>query len=204
MNGTIPTSGSDDWVFDLSDAPVKPKLANDGELVSLIGESDRWQQYENSLVYELDSLVRDWIAVNSKHSKWKSHYMCRRYTMKMVWEQIFGKPYERDSKIDVMLPRILAYYSSKIQTCGSIHGKWYNKKIYTISPKRIKRPPYSLRLRLEWFAEQGIMPTYSNMCLPKENLKAGHARNPHTDKNMELRREAARKRYNERYKDRPH
>lgn len=199
---------TDDWVFDLGAPLEKPKLANDGELVSLLGESDRWAQYENELIYELDSLVRDWIKVNSRHAKWKSHYMCRRYTMKMVYEQIYGKPYDYKAegigKVNNILPKILAYYSSRVQACGSIYGKSYNKTIYTISPKRINKPPYSLRLRLEWFAEQGIIPTYTNMCLPKHNLQPGHARNPRTDANMQARRERARARYNERYADRDH
>lgn len=202
MNGTIPISGSSDWVFNLDDSHDKPKLANDGELVSLLGEADKWQQYEDDLIYDLDCLVRAWITENSKHSKWVYNYRVRRYTMKMVYEQIFNKPYELDGRINRWLPKILAYYSTRVQKCGSICGKMYNKTIYTISPKRINRPPYSLRLRLEWFAEQGIMPTYSNMCLPKDTLKPGHARNKKTDANMVARSERAKARYNERYADR--
>ena len=200
MNGTIPTS-NEGWTFDLSSGPAKPKLANDGELVSLLGENDRWTQYENKTVYEIDCLVRQWIEENSKHSKWVKWYRYRRYTMKMVYEQIYAKPYVQSEagNISYWLPKILSYYSTKIQRGGSILGKSYSKTIYTISPKRGKKAPYSLRLRLEWFAENDIMPTYSNMCLPKENLKPGHARNPRTDANMVARSERAKARYNERY-----
>lgn len=197
----FPTS-SDGWVFDLGGKQEKPKLDNDGELVSLLGEPDRWQQYENELVYELDSLVRQWIETNSKHAKWKSHYLCRRYTMKMVYEQIYNKPYDNDMKVAAWLPRILKYYSTRVQRGGSIYGKSYNKSIYTISPKRVKKPPFSLKLRLEWFSEQGIIPTYTNMRLPKEDLQPGHARNPKTEANMQARRERAKARYQERYADR--
>ena len=203
MNGPTLT---DDWVFELGKPSTKPKLANDGELVALLGESDRWAQYQNETVYELDCLVREWIRVNSQHAKWKSHYLCRRYTMKMVYEQIYDNKYEDNTikGINSWLPRILKYYSTRVQKGGSIYGKTYKKTIYTISPKRLKKPPYSLKLRLEWFAEQGIIPTYTNMCLPKDNLQPGHARNPRTDANMVARSERAKARYNERYADRDH
>lgn len=204
------TSGpthTSDWVFDLG-KPERPRLASDGELVNLIGETDRWQQFENDLIYELDCLVRDFIKENSKHAKWKTNRLMRRYTMSMVYELVYGRKYDHMdcecSKVNYWLPRILAYYSTKVQKSAYINGKLKNKTVYTLSPKRINRPPYSLRLRLEWFAEQGVMPTYSNMCLPKDNLKAGHARNPKTDRNMELRRERARARYRERYQQRDH
>lgn len=206
MNGPTPTNiDSDDWVFNLAGDDVKPTLANDGQLVALLGESDRWSQYENKLVYELDSLVRQWIIENSKHAKWKSHYMCRRYTMRMVYEQIYNKPYEPDGYINSWLPRILTYYSTRVQKGGSIYGKTYSTRtIYTISPARIKKPPYSLKLRLEWFAENDIMPTYSNMSLVKDKLKPGHARNPRTNANMVARSERAKARYREKYADRDH
>ena len=204
MNGTGHiNSSSDDWVFDLSGTPAKPTLANDGELVSLLGENDRWMQYNNELVYQLDCLVRDWIAVNSKHAKWVQNYRKRRYTMSMIYEQIFGKPYDNDMKVAMNLSKILAYYSSKIQKGAWLQGKMRSKTVYTISPRRLKKPPYSLRLRLEWFAEQGIIPTYTNMCLPKDSLKPGHARNKKTDANMKARSERAKARYNERYGNRP-
>lgn len=201
MNGPTPT---DDWVFNLGASNNKPRIAHSGELIALLGESDRWAQYENEVVYELDCLVRQWIEENSKHAKWVKHYICRRYTMKMVYEQIYDTPYEQNTikGINNWLPRILRYYSTRVQRGGSIYGKSYKKTIYTISPKRGKGKPYSLKLRLEWYADQGIMPTYKNMSLPKDNLRPGHARNPKTDANMIARSERAKARYNERYADR--
>ena len=142
----------------------------------------------------------------SKNSTWKQSKNRRRYTMSMVFEQIYGRKYDRyqDCRITNQFAKVLAYYSSKIQKSGSIMNKNYSKTIYTISPKRIKKPPYSLKLRVEWLAEQGLIPNGNNMQLPKDDLKPGHARNPRTDENMRKRREEARRIYEERYADRKH
>ena len=139
-----------------------------------------------------------------KLPKWKHSYKMRRYTMKMVYEQIYNKTWtpEVGGKIAYRMSKILAYYSSRMQKAGSINGKNYSKTIYTIAPSRLKKPPYSLRLRLEWLAEQKLLPTYENMALPKDILKQGHARNPKTEENMRKRSEAAKRVYREKYGNR--
>ena len=191
-----------DWEFDRPGKPEKPKLADPG-LAHWLGDSERWRQYTDDRVYEVDSLVRQWLGEMSKNVKWRTTTRLRKYTMAMVFEQIYGRPYDhsRDAKMQIVLPRVLAYYSTKVQKAGSIGGKFTSKTVYTVSPGRLKKPPYSLRLRVEWLAERGEVPGPKNMCLPKD-LKPGHARNPRTNANMERRSREAKDRYNERYKDR--
>ena len=180
--------------------------AENEELLPYLADPKRWEQYQNESLYKMDKLIRKWIEINSKSSKWMSSYKYRRYTLSMVVEQAFGEKYDakRHGRYVNQIARLLAYYSSKVQKGGSINGRSLSKTIYTISPKRGKGAPFSLKLRLEWLSERGELPTWRNMRLPKDDLKPGHARNPKTDENMRLRRERAKARYNERYKDRNH
>lgn len=198
MKGFTTTGNDEEWRFDLTD-PKPPKVAS-GDMLPYVGEPDRWEQFTDQQTYELDSLVREWIEIMSANPSWKKSYRNRRYTMSMVIEQLFGRQYDQaeDQKRVMRLSKILSYYSTKVQNGGSINGKSYSKTIYTISPGRLKKPPYSLKLRLEWLAERGEIPTHRNMSLPKDDLKPGHARNPKTNENMEKRREQARQRYRDR------
>lgn len=190
---------TDDWSFCFDD-PVEVKLGTDPEILPYISSPEAWRQYNDDRVYEADKLTREWIAVLSKSNKWKASKGMRRYTFSMIFGQIMGRPYDckRDAKMTNAFSRVFAYYSSRVQKQGVIAGKAYTKTIYTISPARLRKPPYSLRLRLEWMADQGMIPDSRNMALPKD-LKPGHARNPKTEENMRRRREEGRKRYAGRY-----
>jgi hypothetical protein len=190
---------TDDWVFNLDGKPKKEDL-EPAVQVPYLANPKAWRQYTDDTLYEIDVLVRKWIAKCMEDGKWARSYRMRRYTFSMAFEQIYGRKYDqsKDAGIINRMSRVLAYYSSKIQKGGFINGKQKSKTIYTISPRRLKRPPYSLRLRLEWLGEQGDIPTPFNMRLPKDNLGPGHARNPRTEANMERRREDARARYRNR------
>lgn len=196
---------TDDWSFRLDGAD---ELTEDQkpqgiiEMIPYISTPDRWEQYTDPFIYEADKAVREWIDKMCENKSWVNGTgRNRRYTLSMIYEQAFGKKWTNEcNKFVNKLSSIARYYSSKIQKNSSINGKNYSKNTYTISPNRYhKHPPYSLKLRLEWFADHGIMPNNQNMALPKDDLKPGHARNPRTDANMEKRREQARERYNERY-----
>ena len=195
------------WSFQFGGKAPEPELPEGSqETLPYLASADRWEQYNNETVYTLDSLVRQWIATMAKSKAWCNSAKKRRYTMSMVFEQIYGRKYDstKDAKIVKPLTSILAYYSTRVQKSGSINGKTYTKTIYTISQRRLGKPPYSLKLRLEWLSERGELPTWRGMALPKDDLKPGHARNPKTEANMERRREAGKARYNERYKYRDH
>ena len=196
---------TDDWSFRLNGTD---ELAEDQkpkgiiEMIPYISTPDRWEQYTDPFVYEADKAIRNWIGKMCENKSWVNGTgRNRRYTLSMIYEQAFGRQWTSEcNRFVTKLSRIARYYSSKIQKNSSINGKNYSKTTYTISPNRYrKHPPYSLKLRLEWFADHGIMPNNRNMELPKDDLKPGHARNPRTDANMEKRREQARERYNERY-----
>lgn len=195
-----------DWSFDLTGGVgEKPEIATDEMAMPWVANPMAWAQYSNKWVYEADCIVRALIESQMENPTWCRTVRMRRYTLGMVVEIAYGRPYDCkvDAKLAGPLAKVLAYYSSRVQTCGSINGKTYSKRIYTLSPKRFRRrPAYSLRLRLELMSKEGILPDRYNMRLPLDNLTAGHARNPRTDANMERRREESRRRYNERYADR--
>lgn len=203
------TATADGWVFDLtapekSDVP-KPQPLDD-RMLPVLSDPAKWRNYSNDILYEGEKALRHLIAKLGENSTWHNQARRRRYTFSMLFEMMFGRPYDqkKDARMVVPLTRVMAYYSSRIQKTGYVNGKWRDKTSYTISPKRLKRPPYSLRLRMEWLAEQGLVPNGKNMQLPKDNLRPGHARNKRTDANMQRRSEEAKRRYNERYKDREH
>jgi len=191
----------DDWTFDLSGAPEKPEPAVDPYAMPWVTDYRAWEQYQNPVVYEVDCLIRGWVEACSRNAEWARSYKKRRYTMGMVMEQAFGRKWDHkeDSKRVHVIKKVLSYYSSRIQKEAYIGGKHVRKTVYTVAPSRLKKPPYSLRLRLEWLAEKGEVPTPRNMRLPEDDLEIGHARNPRTDANMERRREQAREKYNKRY-----
>lgn len=164
-----------------------------------IVKTEAWDQFNNPVVYQTDKLIREFITIMGKDSYWRRHINPRKYTYGMLFKILFGRDYDpkKDSKHTYVITKLFAYYSTRIQNSYCNNGVTKNKKAYTLMADVSDRPPYSLRLRLEWLADRGEIPSWHNMQMPKDNLKPGHARNPKTEANMERRREEARKRYNE-------
>ena len=204
----IPTDG-----FDLLKKREKQVLSHDpkrmivGHAESFLAEPGLWENYENEALAKAETMLRNWITEMSKIPGWKRVIKRRKYTFSMLFKMVTGDDYEqkKHAKEIRMWTNLFRYYSSRVQKGGSINGRTYSKTIYTISPKRLNRPPYSVRLRIPWMAEHGMRPDERTMhCHETDVLLPGHARNPNTDANMKRRSEEAKRRYNERYKDRKH
>lgn len=193
-----------DWSFSFEEKP-DVKIKSDTEVLPWVSSAEAWRQYNNQDLYEADKLVREWIALMKQNKKWCNTTKMRRYTFKMIFEQLYGREYDQktDAKWINIYSKVLTWYSSRVLKGTSINGKNTSKTVYVISPTRLKNPPYSLKLRLEWLAEQGKIPTNKNMRLPKD-MPVGTARNKKTAENMERRRQLGRERYNARYADRAH
>lgn len=194
----------EDWVFNFEEPMKKPELPSEPNMATnYLAGPGKWDNYSDKVTYECDSLLRQFFATKEGDPQWEqTHPKWRRFTTGMMFEVLFGRKYDpkTDYQYGFRLSKVMAYYSTRATKEGSIRGKRYKKTIYTLSLKRYRKLlPYSLKLRVEWLAEHGELPTYQNMRLPKDNLKPGHARNPKTDENMEKRREQARERYRERY-----
>lgn len=154
-----------------------------------------WANYTDPLVYEVDKRMREWLR--SMKNKWTRKGNDRRYTLSTLIDILGIEVQVRKDQNYQKISRIFAYYSTKIQKQTTINGIKY-KNVYTVSAARLKRPPYSLKLRIEEFDGPK---DWRSLRLPKDNLGPGEARNPRTTANMERRSEEARRRANE-YKER--
>lgn len=209
------TTSDGGWSFSFSeepeipDLPVHDPLDSAGpKVVGYLDDPKRWENYSDLVIYELEVLLRKFLETKLDDPNWKgAKTYWKRYTCGLMFEQLYGRRPNMKDHDDIVklrrMPRLLAYYSSKVQKAGMVRGKQYTKTVYTLSLRRYKKNlPYSLRIRLKDMQEKGEIPTWQNLRLPKDDLKPGHARNPQTDENMRRRRERAKQIYNERYSDR--
>lgn len=172
----------DDYIADA----VKPFIAGKRE----------WDNYTDDVTYDVDKAMRDFMRKMKETPKWVKDRRMRTYKFSQLFRLLFGREYDvgRDSRNSSRISKVFAYYSSSIRgACKNDDGEWRAKPGYVISPRRLEKPPYSLRLRFEEMAAEGIIPTAANMRVPEDNLSKGHSRNPKTDANMERRREMKRK-----------
>ena len=204
------TTDDGGWVFSFG-APEPPELPTEPtRATNYLEGPGKWDNYSDDVLYECEYLLREFFKSKQDDPHWKQQNpKYRKYTVGLMYEVLFGEKYDSyDSKSLVRgrrLSKLMTYYATRKQKEGCILGKQYKKTVYTLSLRRYKRlPPFSLKLRIPWLEEQGKVPTWHNMQLPKENLKVGHARNKKTDENMRRRREQAQAAYRERYKYRTH
>lgn len=177
----------------------KPMMAQTAQWIS---SPEAWRNWENDDLVEAERMIRSWMEEMCKLASWRTtNAKCRKYTFAMVFEIITGERYEQRKHARYIKPwtTILRYYSSRVQKSGMIDGRFHSKTVYVLSPARLKRPPYSLRLRIPWLIENGVAVDRRTMLnLDGELLEPGHARSPRTDENMRRRREEGRKRYERR------
>ena len=200
MVDSIPETGIDLVRMASDDAgePVKRKPLV-GQAAAFLADPECWENYENDLLAEVEQMLRDWIEEMSKVPAWRATNAKRRkYTFSMIFQLVTGERYDQRKHANQIKTwtTLLRYYSSRVQKSGNIDGRFHSKTVYVISPARLKRPPYSIRLRIPWLIEHGYAIDKRTM----ENLNGdlcepGHARNPRTEANMRKRSEEARKRY---------
>lgn len=170
-----------------------------GQAAAFLADPDLWKNYENEKLAEIEEALRSWMEEMSQLPSWRTkNAKYRRYTFSMVFELVTGERYEqrRDASQIKAWTTLLRYYSSRVQKSGNIDGKFYSKTVYVLSPKRLERPPYSIRLRIPWLVEHGYAIDKRTMVNLNDDLvEPGHARNPRTEENMRKRREEGRKRY---------
>ena len=200
MVDSIPETGINlaDMASEASRKPVERKPLV-GQAAAFLADPDIWKNYENDLLAEVETMLRDWMTEMSKLSAWKTtNAKKRKYTFSMVFELVTGERYDQKKHANQIKTwtTLLRYYSSRVQKSGNINGRFYSKTVYMLSPARLKRPPYSIRLRIPWLIEHGYAIDKRTM----ENLnhdlcEPGHARNPRTEANMRQRSKEARQRY---------
>ena len=200
MVDSIPETGINlaDMASEGSKEPVKRKPLV-GQAAAFLADPDVWKNYENDLLVEVETMLRDWMTEMCKLPSWRgTNAKRRKYTFSMVFELVTGERYDQKKHANQIKTwtTLLRYYSSRVQKSGNINGKFYSKTVYMLSPARLKRPPYSIRLRIPWLIEHGYAidkRTIENM--NGDLCEPGHARNPRTEANMRQRSKEARKRY---------
>lgn len=161
-----------------------------------------WDQYHNEYLYQVEKKLRAFIEEASKNPSWKKA-VNRTFMYSQLFELVMGRPYgsdEDDPKYTSLISRVFAYYSIKVT------ANYYDRKTkrqrsktgYRLSATRLNNPPWSLKLRLEWFADNGIVPNGLNMKPEYKDLKKGHHRIPKCEDTMQKRREEGRRRYEQR------
>lgn len=159
-----------------------------------------WDQYCDPDIYDADKRIRKWAAESRKEIKsWTHINKYRKFAMYQMFEILYGRPYDgqKDSAFGGKFRNLMNYYASSIQkyTYDSKTDTCKNRHCYTLSPKRLSGPPYSLKLRHEWLLENGRVPNHANMQLPRKHLEPGHSRNKKTEDNMRRRSEKAKEKY---------
>lgn len=181
--------------FSLEDLKSKPEFKINESMpewaVPYLSGQKEWDNYSDDLVYEVDKKIREWIE--KMRTSWSRRGLDRRYQFSTLLEILGVEVNVRKQGNYAKIARIFAYYSTRIQKETNINGV-RKKNVYTISPARLKKPPYSLRLRMEQFTKPM---TAASLRLPVDDLEKGHARNPRTDENMQRRVEEGKRRYNE-------
>lgn len=209
MQGFTTTDGGG-WTFEFGGKPEVPDLPEGSDRISYLDDPEVWANYSDDALYEVESLFLKWAKAMLDDRRFvQGNPKYRKYTCGMLFERLYGHKYDMRDPDDAVrmrrMPRVLGHYSSRIQKEGTVLGKKMTKTIYTLSVKRIRNQrPFSLRLREEWLAGQGKVPTWKSMRPVKKELGVGQARNPKTQANMERRRQRAKEAYNERYSGRKH
>ena len=189
--------------WDLSEqAVVKRGDAFPVEVVPYISSPKEWARFNDDLQYSIEKDLRAFIEAKSKDPQWRGHHSQRKYRPSVLFSILYARPFDvkQDMPAMMRLVKLMAYYSSRINKHGydSDTGKKHNgKPSYVLSCSRLKKPPMNLKLRLEWYAEQGIMPTFRNMRVIDDDLKPGHARNPRTEEHMKAMEQKGRDAFNE-------
>lgn len=158
----------------------------------LLTTPQAWENYSDDLIYEADKRLRQW-ADNMK-STWKGRRgRDRRYQFTDLCKILGIDSEVKTRKNYNAMSRLFAYYSSKVIKETTINNV-RKKKVYCLSLTRLKKPPYSLKLRLEQMQDEG---TWHQFQLPKDDLDVGHARNPRTEENIKRRAAKSREAFNE-------
>lgn len=193
----------DNGGFDLGEQLSGIECGNDviqSAAIPYIATPKAWDQYTDAALYDAEVKLRAWLTEMGKNPTFKKMRNARTFKFSQVFHILFGRPYDskKDAKYATKLSRLFRYYCSNTKPYfyDKESGKYQSKTSFVFSLARLKKPPYSIRLRFEWMAERGEVPTAANMRLP-EDIEIGRARNPLTEANREKRREAGRQRYNE-------
>lgn len=166
----------------------------------LINNKEAWESYNDELSYQFEKDVRSWITyMRDTDRNWTRSAKRRKYRLSMLVKAIWNIDYKPSEhrKYQQRWIDIFRYYSSRITRTyyDPVSKKTRDKTCYVISPARLSKPPLNIKLRIEWFEEQGIQPYYRNTQVIADTLAPGHARDPKVEANMRKRSERSKERW---------
>jgi hypothetical protein len=117
------------------------------EIPHQLTDIDVWLNYCNDDLYYLDKEVRGVI----KRTRWTRMTKGKMKTaVPLVFAQIFGRHTEpKDSRVCLMLHRLLVYYCTSYTGTSKIAGRRFNRVYHFSKYAMTTKRPMSLRLRLE-------------------------------------------------------
>ena len=190
----------DGWISeeDVNSYSNKGKLFGDDLPFYLLTTPEEWNNFNDDDAVDFERRLRAFLKYMSEHPKYRGA-QARRFSYSQIYQRLYGvEPHAPNSWRHNTFREIVSYYSSRKMGDTTIKGKRH-KRIYVLSYSRLKKRPWCLRLRMEWYREHGEEIEPGMLRLIHKKLEWGHARNPRTDANMEARREQARQRYREKY-----
>lgn len=172
----------------------------DEQAMPFIAAGEQWDQYQDEVIYQADKLMREWLEKMSQDPYWCASHKHRTYKFSQLFEMLYHQKYDtkKHAKFTYKIRQVLAYYSTKINKnyYNRETQRTENKAAYTIEKNALDRPPYSIRLRIPWMVEHGVAINDKTLAIPNV-LSPGHAKNPKTEANMQLRRRRAQDAYTE-------
>ena len=189
----------DGWILPEDTQPAAASASVFSHPYRVLTTAEQWENFTNEVAVDFERRLRELLGMMKRSPK-AYPAQKRRFTLKMLWERLYGEEYPKWGKGYKVTPlrEIAAYYSSRIVRDTNINGKRY-KCVYVLSTGRLKKRPWCIKLRIEWYQEHGEEITEGNTRVIHKKLKAGQARNPRTQANMEKRSAKARQIYNEKY-----
>lgn len=126
---------------------------NAGGMPWQLTKMEIWASYTDELLYELEKKVREFIKRTTAGRKYHNG---QTIVVSQLFQYIYGRKAEpKDSKINRKLHEIMRYYAMKRTGPTTWRGKRVDSGVYKMSPSAGKRVPYSIRLRMEQFEENG-------------------------------------------------
>lgn len=142
-------------VDDSPDSSIIERLRFDDalEIPYQLTDVDLWLNYCNDDLYHLDKAVRNLIN-KSRYTRLTKGQM--KTAVPLVFMQIFGrKTKPSDSRVCMMLHRLLRYYCTKYTGTSKIDGVRFSNVYYFSKYAMRSKRPMSLRLRLEESEDAG-------------------------------------------------
>lgn len=189
------------WIFSDGKKPEpQEKWPVSSEPYMLLTTDEQWENYSDAEAYDFEVRLRAFLEYMQGKTTYNTA-MRRRFSYKQIYQRLYGTETSGKNHQDTTNRAICAWYSSRILGDTEVRGKRV-KQCFVLAPSRLSKPPWCIKLRLEWYMERGEAVNAAMLRVHHKQLKSGQARNPRVQANMDKRKEKARAAYNAKYNTR--